>query len=411
MKTQNTIIFALLIVLLQVSCNNSDPLIDSPKGTLKSEIIDADNAFGLDAFRLIYANEKEINFMISPLSISMALSMAYNGAEGDTKLEMEKAMRIEGIDRDVVNETYNELIESLTTVDPKVAMEIANSIWYRDTYLVEQDFLDVNSSYYDAEVKKADFNDTQTLDLINGWVKEKTHDKIESIIDEIGAETVMYIINAIYFNGAWTQEFNPENTQIGSFKIDESEYVQAELMQRLDTVDYFLDDDFAAIQLPYGDGKFNMMLLLPHYDKSISDITDALNSENWKQWKSKFATTNDVDIVLPKFQIEYKKSLKDILQEMGMLSAFKSSADFSNINLSKDLFISDVLHKTFIKVNEEGTEAAAVTAIVFENTSIDPNEPQNIYFHCTRPFLFAITEEETGAILFMGKVGNPHTEE
>ncbi|MFA9391611.1 MAG: serpin family protein [Prolixibacteraceae bacterium] len=397
-----------LILFLATSCDEINDPVKKIDISLKSkQIVEADNAFGLDIFKLINAGEEKANFMISPLSLSMALSMAYNGAETETKAEMAQALRIEDFTRDEINESYKSLIAALIAVDPKVAMEIANSIWYKNGYSVEQNFLDVNSTYYNAEVNECDFVDPNTVDVMNQWVSDKTHEKIPSIITEIPPLAVLYLINAIYFNGSWSQEFNPENSMELPFTTEAGEIVSTNMMSRLDTVNYLNNETFSAIEMPYGIGNFNMMVLLPNNEKSIDDVIENFSPENWKKWQTDLKLTNDVDILFPKFKIEYELTLNDILMSMGMKLAFTSQADFSSINVNKDLFISYVKHKTFIEVDEEGTEAAAVTIIGFETTSIDPNEPQKINFHCTRPFLFAITEKDTGAILFMGKVGNP----
>ncbi|MBN1767296.1 MAG: serpin family protein [Prolixibacteraceae bacterium] len=412
MKTQALFLSILFVLLTAASCDKEEDAL--PKEidiSLKSQqIVEADNAFGLDIFQRILSNETEENFMISPLSISMALSMAYNGAETDTKAEMAEALGVNEFTRDELNETYRDLIAALVEADPQVAMQIANSIWYRDTYHVEQSFLDVNHEYYDAEVNEADFDAPETLDNINNWVNDKTNGKIQKIINDIPAEMVMYLINAIYFKGSWTKEFNPESTQPMNFKTSEGEFVEAELMGRVDTLDYQKNDTFSAIRMPYGKGNFSMTVFLPNNGKSVDDVAAEFNPENWENWQEGFTETQNVDIRLPKFKVEYEKTLNSILQDMGMNKAFTAQADFSNINPARDLFISFVKHKTFIEVDEEGTEAAAVTIIGFETTSIDPNEPKTIYFHCTKPFLYAITEKDTGAILFMGKVGNPAVE-
>ena len=412
MKTQLILSVILSFILVFTACDETnDPGGEIEVSTKSQEIVEADNAFGFDIFKLIANQEADTNFMISPLSISMALSMAYNGAETKTKTEMAEALRISDFTRDEINQTYKELIAALIAVDTDVAMEIANSIWYSDVFHVEENFLSVNQNYFDAEVQKGDFSDPNMTKKINDWVSEKTHEKIPTIIDAIDPATVMFIINAIYFNSSWTQEFNEENTYSELFERKNQNYVEVEMMQRLDTVNYLSNETFSAIELPYSKGNFNMMLILPDYDKTIADVVEKMNTENWASWQKDFKMTNDVDIVLPKFKIEYEKKLKDILQLMGMEEAFTTQADFSNINANRDLFISEVLHKTFIDVNEKGTEAAAVTAIIFDTTSFDPNEPQKIYFHCTRPFLFAITEKDTGAILFMGQVAEPVYEE
>jgi len=409
MKTK--LISLLIIATIAFACNQENTVDDSGKIDLdlKSQtLIEADNEFGLDIFQSVYADkETPENFMISPLSISLALSMAYNGAETETKEEMSKAMRMEDFTRDEMNDIYQKLIDELTKVDPKVVMEIANSIWYRNGYPVQQDFLDVNNTFYNAEVEEADFMDPNTLTRINKWVSDKTHEKIPTILNEISPDAVMYLINAIYFNGKWSQEFNPESTQELSFAIANNQYVQAPMMGREDTLNYLSNDTFSAIELPYGKGNFNMMVMLPNFDKSVDDVIAQFTPENWKKWQSDMKITNNIDIRLPKFKVEFEIKLNQILQNMGMKQAFTAQADFIGINPARDLFISFVKHKTFVEVDEEGTEAAAVTIIGFETTSAGPNEPQKTYFHCDRPFLFAITEKETGAILFMGKIGNP----
>nr|MDA3879074.1 serpin family protein [Prolixibacteraceae bacterium] len=239
---------------------------------------------------------------------------------------------------------------------------------------------------------------------------DKTNGKIETIIQDIPAEMVMYLINAIYFNGTWAKEFNPESTQPMGFSVSDDGFVAVDMMGRVDTLDYQKNETFSAIRMPYGKGNFNMMVFLPNDNKTVDDVAASYTSENWKNWQDNFTETQNVDIRFPKFKVEYEKTLNGILKDMGMNLAFTAQADFSSINPARDLFISFVKHKTFIEVDEEGTEAAAVTIIGFENTSVNPDEPQKINFHCTKPFLYAITEKDTGAILFMGKVGNPEEE-
>jgi serine protease inhibitor len=402
--------FAALITIVLFSCN--DKTVEEPKliniDQKSQELIKADNDFGLDLFKGVYNDPKTpVNFMISPLSVSVALSMAYNGAETETKTEMEEAMRITGFSREEINAANKQLIEALTSADDKVIMEVANSIWYRNNYPVEQSFLDVNKTYYNAEVDPADFSDPNTIKLINNWVSDKTHEKIPQIITEIPAEAVMYLINAIYFNGTWTKEFNTESSQMLPFKTENGNYLNTVMMGRKDSLNYLSNETFSAIKMPYGKGNFNMMVLLPNEDKTVSDIIGQLNPTNWAKWQKDLKFKNSIDIRFPKFKVEFDIKLNDILKAMGMKLAFTSSADFSGINKSKDLFISYVKHKTFVEVDEKGTEAAAVTIIGFETTSEGPGEEQWTPFHCYSPFLFAITEKDTGAILFIGKVGNP----
>jgi serpin B len=409
MKTKHFSILLLAVALFACNKATDDPGIKDLDLDAKSKkLIEADNEFGFDLFKRVYGDaETPANFMISPLSISLALSMAYNGAETETKTQMEEAMRIKGFTRDELNSVYQSLIETLTTADEKVVMEIANSIWYRNNYQVQQSFLDVNNTFYDAEVNASDFSDPATVGLINGWVSDKTHAKIPEIIQEIPGEAMLYLINAIYFNGTWTKEFNPGSTQQLGFETDNGNSIFADMMGRKDSLDYYSNETFSAIEMPYGQGNFNMLVMLPNDDKKVSDIIGQMNPGNWEKWQKALKVTNSVDIRLPKFKIEFDIKLNDILKAMGMPLAFTEKADFSGINPDRDLFISYVKHKTFVEVDEKGTEAAAVTVISFVDSSYDPDALQWTPFYCTRPFLFAITEKETGAILFMGKVGDP----
>jgi serine protease inhibitor len=411
MKLTYIIIFVLAIVFSFTACTkDEEPEIEKKINidAKSAELIKADNEFGLDIFQRIYADkETPENFMISPLSISMALSMAYNGAETTTKNEMEKTLLLKGLSREEVNQSYKAIVKALVTADPKVVMEVANSVWYRNNYFIQQSFLDVNTNFYDAEVNPSDFDNPETVTIINNWVSDKTHNKIETIIDRINPETVLFLINAIYFNGTWTKEFNKESTQDLAFKNEKGSYILTPFMGRKDSLDFFTNDTFSAIKLPYGDGNFSMTVLLPNDGKDVSDIISQFNPSNWNKWQSGFKHTNNIDIRIPKFKVEFEIKLNSILQAMGMPGAFTPAADFSGINPARDLYISFVRHKTFIDVHEEGTEAAAVTIIGFDRTSAEPSEPQWIPFHCVKPFLYAITEKDTEAILFMGKVGDP----
>lgn len=409
MKTQVFSIIAFIVLFVNASCTDDEEQlpIDENIQLKAQQVVSADNEFGLRIFQHIFESEKDENFMISPLSLSMALTMAYNGAESQTKDEMADLLGVDDLTRYDLNAAYKDLIATLVQSDPKVAMQIANSIWYRNTYFVEQNYLDINKNYYDAEVYETDFDNPKTVDVINDWVNDKTNGKIETIIEEIPKELVMYLINAIYFKGDWAKEFNAKSTQQMTFLTSKNEQVEADMMGRVDTIDYLQNETFSAIRMPYGSGNYSMTVMLPQSGKTVADVAEEFSPKNWKQWQDDFTETQNVDIRFPKFTIEYEKTLNDILQQMGMNQAFTAQADFSRINPTRDLYISLVKHKTFVEVDEKGTEAAAVTVIGFYKTSVDPNEPQTIYFHCVKPFLFAISEKNTGAILFMGKVGNP----
>jgi len=401
----------LVIILLQFACempdNNYVGELEVTKKT--ATLIKAGNDFGFDLFQNIYASDKENeNIMVSPLSISLALAMTYNGAEGQTKIDMEKTLRVFGLSPEDINNSYYDLVDALMELDKNVTLQIANAIFYRQDFEVEKNFVTVNKQFYDAEVAPLDFGSDEALNIINGWVNDHTDGKIETIIDRISPLHVMFLLNAIYFKGTWQQEFNEKSTEILPFYPEKGKTVQCETMQRLDTVAYMSNEIFSAVTLPYSNGSYNMTIFLPEPEKNLQDITDLLNEDNWKSWMESFAVTKNVDIKLPRFKYAYEIMLNDVLTDMGMGIAFTGGADFTGINRNGDLRIDYVKHKSFIEVNEKGTEAAAVTIVAIERTSV--GGPEKILFHVNRPFMYVITEKNTGAILFMGTVKNPDSD-
>jgi serine protease inhibitor len=397
------------VVLLMSGCNlpgsNIDDEIEVTEKTAR--LIEAENDFGFELFQKVYNYETEYeNIMISPLSVSLALAMTYNGANGQTKTDMEKTLKVYGLTPEDINNSYRELVKALKSLDPKVLLEIANAIFYREGFEVENEFINTNEYYYNAEVDALDFGAQQeALDIINGWVDDKTNHKIESILSQITPEQVMFLLNAIYFKGTWQKEFNEESTEELPFYLENGNTIQTETMQRLDTLPYMSNDQFSAVQLSYGKGSYNMFVFLPKDDKELQEIIDQLDKDNWKTWMESFQETKSVDIRFPRFKYEYDITMNSVLTEMGMGVAFTGAADFTGINRDGNLFIDFVKHKSFIEVNEEGTEAAAVTVVAVALTSV--GQPQKVPFYVNRPFLYAITEKSTGAILFMGTVKNP----
>ena len=371
------------------------------------DLIRSDNEFGLDLFRLIAMDEEcPENMMMSPVSVAMALGMTYNGAEGDTKTAFEETLRLQGFSREEINNIHQALISYLLKADPKVVFEIANSIWYRQDYNVLDSFLEVNRKHYFAEVSGLDFSNPNAVKTINDWIAGKTHNKIREMLDYIPSNAVMYLINALYFNGIWKYEFDKKNSFEGAFYGDGEKVFNAQYMKNESSVNYFENDYMSAVELPYGNGNFVMKIFLPGPGKSVQDILGNLNFVNWASWLEGFAMEENVVVQLPKFKSEYKSLLNDFLKEMGLTDAFSGAADFSGINPGKDIYISRVIHQTFIDVNEKGTEAAAATIVEIREFSA----PLQKYFTVNKPFLYAITEKTTGALLFMGKTGQPSYE-
>lgn len=369
--------------------------------TSEQQIVDSDNRFGFNLFRALSADEGSNNVFISPLSVSVALGMTLNGADGETYEAMRKTLELNGLSETEINESYRSLIELLRGLDPKVVFEIANSIWYKQGFQVEQDFLDVNKDYFDSEVQELDFDDPEAIDVINGWVDEKTHGKIEEILEEIDPNHVMFLINAIYFNGTWTYEFDKEDTQDRPFTNAEGERTDVPMMAQQAELAYFETDRFQAVDLPYGDSLYSMSVILPREGEDLEALVDGLDQETWDDWTRRFETT-DVSLRLPRFKLEYEKKLNDILGAMGMDIAFDGArADFTRIRRSGGLWIDYVKHKSFVEVDEEGTEAAAVTVVaIIERTA----GSSTVTMHVDRPFLFFIREQHSGTILFAGKV-------
>ena len=374
-----------------------------------AQLIEADNEFGMEIFQKIRKESDKENIMISPLSISVAFAMAYNGADSDTKTEMEKAMKLNGLTTEQINNSYKILIKGLQSLDKDVVFEIANAIFYADGFSVKPDFLNINKTIYDAEVEKLNFGSPASVDKINDWVTEKTHDKITKIIEQLNPLDRMVLLNAIYFNGIWTNKFDEKGTHLLNFTKTNGTNLEVPMMKKEEKLDYSSNSLFNAIKMPYGNGQYNMIVMLPVNGKNSQNVIDALSVTNWKSWMESFETKDPVVVTMPRFKFAFETKLKTVLAEMGMVKAFQPNiADFSKIS-DEDLYISSAIHKSFIDVNENGTEAAAVTSITFSTTSAG-NEPPKTYFTVDKPFVFAITEKDTDAILFIGVVNHPEYE-
>lgn len=392
------------------SCQKNDLEPDENKiinlNEKSAQLVEADNAFGLELFQKIREESDEENLMISPLSVSVALAMAYNGADGATKTEMETLLKLNGLTVEEINASYKMLINALQSLDEEVVFEIANAIFYADGFSVKPAFLSVNEDVYDAEVSKLNFSSPAAVETINGWVAEKTKDKIEKIIDQLSPLDRMVLLNAIYFYGTWTNEFDKEGTHNLRFEKTDGTGLEVPMMSKQEKLPYASNNLFKAIKMPYGNGQYNMVVFLPVGGNNSQDIIDELSSSKWKNWMESLEMTDRVQITMPRFKYAFETQLKNVLKIMGMQKAFMPNmADFSGIS-DENLYISEAIHKSYIDVNETGTEAAAVTGLVFATTSIG-NEPPTIPFYVDRPFVYAITENDTDAILFIGEVNHP----
>ena len=368
--------------------------------SIEKDLAQTDNVFTFNLLNKL-SEEENGNLFISPLSISMALGMVYNGTEGNTKTEIAQLLGLSEYSEQEVNEYYNKMITLLPKLDSKVKLEIANSIWIREGFSVEKEFIDLNSTYFHAEIDNLDFSKSESVDIINDWVADATNDKIKTIIDDrIPGDVIIYLINALYFKGDWSNKFKKSNTYNEIFHSLSGINKTIEMMFQNEDFKYMENDKLQLIDLPYGDEKFSMTVILPKEDQDINELSNSLTSDQWNTLLN-MAYEKEVDLYLPKFELEYKKELSDILKSLGMVAAFDGAlSDLSGINAEHNLAISQVMHKTYLKVNEKGSEAAAVTSVSIEVTSM----PYNIVMKVDRPFLLAIRELENGTILFIGKI-------
>lgn len=373
-------------------------------GPIDGSIITANTQFGFNLFDEIRKTEQDKNIFISPLSVSLALAMTRNGAAGETEQAMTDTLQLQGLDAEAINVGYAGLRHTLLTADPKVTLAIANSLWARQGVPFNQNFLQRNAQFFGAEISTLDFTDPRTIETINQWVDTNTNGKITKILDEIDPAAVLFLINAIYFKGTWQEEFDPSETREGPFHLVNGDVKQVPMMRQERQYPYYRGENFQTISLAYGDGRMRMYIFLPDRESDLNSFLENLNAESWENWMSQFHG-QDVSLVMPKFKLEYERNLNDTLKALGMDIAFAPDlADFSRMAPLENLYIGEVLHKTFVEVNEEGTEAAAVTSVGVRVTSVPPPP---IPFTVDRPFFFAIRDNQTKTVLFMGAVVDP----
>ena len=375
----------------------------------EQRIVTAANTFAPSLLAAINRTKQGENVFISPLSASMALGMAMNGAAGSTFDEMRTTLGFATMERTEMIESYRTLIVLLRNLDPKVDFRIANSIWYRDTFgpSITPAFLAEAKQYFDAGGAALDFTSPTAVTTINTWVKERTNGKIEKMVDNISAEIVMILINAIYFKGDWRDAFDIKLTKNGLFTALDGAKLSVPMMSRIGKMRLGRLDGRTMVELPYGGDAFVMDLVLPREGESVNTMVEALTPNVWSTAVASMGE-GEVDLSMPKFKLEWEKMLNDELKAMGMPTPFKEGgADFSRISASRgrDLYISYVKQKTFVDVNEVGTEAAAATSVGVGITSV----PVRIAVRVDRPFLFVIRERKSGTILFTGKIVRPPT--
>lgn len=406
---KRVLVFALMAVvalLIPITSCKKDPVAGktpahldlSPQGRA---LVTASNDF---AFRMFKETEAGTaagkNMMVSPLSISYALGMALNGAATTTYDSIRNTLGFNQLTLQDINSNYKTLMPFLLNADPSTTLKIANSVWYTTGFNPKQTFLDTVGYYFNAYLSQIDFTSPGAKNTINDWVANNTGNKIKNMLSSINPQDVMYLINAVYFKGNWTIKFDKSKTTDAPFQKPSGTANTPTMFNKNNFRCYF-HSDFSMLELDYGQTNYAMDLMLPNPGKTPGDIIPLLDAASFDQWAQKLDTVHDMDIAIPKFKFEYETSLKDALTTMGMGIAFSDFADFSGISGDYQLLITEVKHKTFIDVNEEGTEAAAATSIGIGVTSMPPS------FIADRPFLFVIREKDTNTILFIGKVCDP----
>lgn len=397
-------VFCLLAFGSLTACGKNDPDIpDNGKGyapiiltKAEQQINSASNSFGLAVYNKLF---QEDQMMVSPLSLSLALSMCSAGADGQTAKDMCATLGFADFTTEEMSAYYKKMVSALLEADPKTTFEVANSIWIGNRTTAKKGFIKHAEDYYSSEVYNVDFSQKSTVDAINKWCSDKTHGKIKSIMSKPDPDLMMALINALYFYGKWSFEF--DKTAKENFKAINGNTVKTDMMHAREDLMYSESDGFRMVRLPYGNGSFSMEVILPGGNESLKSAVARLDDSVLNGLDSSVRKA-DVDLKLPKFTFEYQADLVDILKDLGMGLAFSNLADFSKM-AEQSLKISQVKQKTFIDVNEKGTEAAAVTFIGMMATSAGPIEKPFVEFHADRPFLFLIREKSTGAILFMGQ--------
>jgi serpin B len=384
------------------------PILELPRQLTVAEeqLVEADNRFAFKLFRQVNTEEENgANVFISPLSVGMALGMTYNGAAGTTRDAMQETLELQDLTLQEVNESYQSLIQLLIELDPHVEMLIANSIWYRQGIQVVPAFIDLNRQYFDAEVTALNFDAPSAANTINDWVHDKTQGRIARIVEPpIPSLTIMYLINAIYFKGDWTSKFDKDLTRDAPFTLADGSQASVPTMSSGAKISLraFGDSEVLVADLPYGGQAFSMTLVVPRDESRIIELSKTLTRDRWDTWITALQD-DSIEVVMPKFTLEYDVTLNDVLKALGMAVAFSDTeADFSNLYAGPErAYISEVKHKTFVEVNEEGTTAAAVTSVNVAVTSAP------MVIRVDRPFIFAIRERLSGTILFMGRMMNP----
>ena len=377
--------------------------------TDRAAVVEGNNAFAVDLYSQLRSQSG--NLFFSPESISTALAMTYAGARGDTALEMAKTLHFT-LPPDRLHPAMGALLSDLNAAHNGYQLHVADALWAQQGYTFRDDFLKLNKSDYGAGFNQVDFNGaTEAARLtINQWVEKKTENKIKDLLQPgvLDKTTRLVLTNAIYFKGDWQMPFDKDRTEVEDFHLSRTQTVKAPLMHDRDSFNYLNGGMFQALEIPYKNDELSMIVFLPNNVSGLPAFEKSLTASGMRQWLGQLHPASDVILTLPKFKMTRQFKLQQTLGAMGMALAFGKSADFSGITGSRDLFISEVIHKAFVDVNEEGTEAAAATAVMMPEMAMQARTPPPpIVFRADHPFIFLIRDNRSGGILFMGRVIDP----
>ena len=372
----------------------------------EQEMVFASSRFALDLFQQLQQKD-DPNQFFSTYSIHQALSMAMNGNEGDVLEEFIRMLRFEGMDLEEANDAAASLTEFLLELDPKVRLSIANAIWYKQEFEVNPTFEETVRNSYKAEVAGLDMANPQSVDVINNWIETNTEGLIKDMLDSISPFAAMYLVNAIYFKADWKYQFKAANTEKAPFHVTPEQEVEVDMMRMDEAVGlrYYSSGELEYLEIPYSTGYYTMGVIT---GSDLNVKSENFTFEDLELWKDQAREANFI-LEMPKFKMRYKmENMREDLKALGLEKPFIASPNnFTKLftNPTEPMFISRVIHDALIEVDEKGSEAAAATIVEVEFTSVGPNQPR--VFRLDRPFVFFIQESHSGAILFMGKLGNP----
>jgi serpin B len=372
----------------------------------EAKLASADTGFAFALCKQLAKEQPTKNVFISPYSISTVLQMVCYGAAGSTRQEMAGVLGTSDLEAASLNRACQELDQSIRNAQSNVVLSIANAIWYRAGTELRPGFVSVNKEFFSATMDALDFTAPRTAGIINAWANKNTHGRIKDVVaGPLPADTEVFLANAIYFKGSWDRKFDAKVTKERGFHLSDGGQKQIPMMQQSGEFEYQEGNGCQAIRLPYAGRRLGMYVLLPEAGSSADKLLATLNAEVWQNQLRPQLLRRKGSLVFPRFKLEYGAELKPSLTALGMALPFSRAADFSAMS-ARPLYLSAVKHKSFVEVNEEGTEAAAVTTARMALLSARPVTPP-FEMVVDRPFLFMIEDNLTHTILFMGVVVNP----